>query len=191
MFLIIGLGNPGEKYNLTRHNAGFMAVDYLAKKWSGSWQNHKKSNSLVTKIAATNGRPTIILAKPQTLMNNSGLAVVKLLSFYNLWPKKMSLFKKKESNLSQTLLIIHDDLDLPLGRFKISLNRGSAGHNGVQSIINQLKTKNFTRLRLGISTPKKNLIGGEKFVMEKFKNEEIIIINQTIKKATDEIASLL
>jgi PTH1 family peptidyl-tRNA hydrolase len=191
MFLIIGLGNPGEKYKLTRHNAGFMAVDYLAKKWNADWQTHKKSNALIAKTTAVSEGPAIILVKPQTLMNNSGLAVAKLLSFYNLWPKKMGLFKKKESDLSQTLLVIHDDLDLPLGRFKISVNRGSAGHRGVQSIIDQLKTKNFTRLRLGISTPKKNLIGGEKFVMEKFSDQEIKVINRVIKKATSEIASLL
>ena len=189
--LVVGLGNPGVEYELTRHNIGFMAVDYWAKKYGADWKNHKKSNTLIAEITIAEERIKTILTKPQTFMNNSGRTAVKLLSFYNLLPKKMGLFKKEKANLSQILFVIHDDLDLPLGQFKISINRGSGGHRGVQSIINQLKTKNFGRLRIGINAPEKEKIGGEKFVMGKIKNEEMEKVNETIKKATMSLKQLL
>ncbi len=133
MKLIIGLGNPGDEYESTRHNIGFMVLDKLARDLTPGepvWKKDEKRNVLTTKIG------DILLVKPQTFMNNSGFAVKALLDFYKLAPSDV--------------WIVHDDMDLPLEKIKIREKGSSAGHNGVQSIIDQLKTDTFVRFRLGI-----------------------------------------
>lgn len=172
MKIIVGLGNPGEKYNNTRHNIGFAALDDQIKKLGLNWSSSKKFNSDIIKDGKT------IYVKPKTFMNNSGLAVEAIMSFYKLLPKKMGLIKEKNSDLTGVLTVIHDDLDLPLGKSKVSTNSRAAGHNGVQSIINHLKTKNFTRLRLGIDTKRPEQMAGKDFVLGKFRKEEEEIVNQ-------------
>lgn len=167
MKIIAGLGNPEKKYELTRHNAGFMAVDVLAKELGESWKKEKKFNTEIIKTG------DIILAKPLTYMNLSGEAVQKILSYYKLNVKD--------------LIVIHDDIDIALGKYKISADSRSAGHNGVQSIIDALGTKNFKRIRVGIKTEKKEKIPVDKFVLQKFKKEELEIINQITKKIINEI----
>ena len=139
MKIIIGLGNPGKKYELTRHNVGFMALNAIAKKLGLSWQENKKFKAKIAK------NQNLILVKPLTFVNNSGQAVQAVLSYYKLLPKKLGLLKKKNSDLSDILTVIHDDIDISLGKYKISIGSRSAGHNGVQSIISHLKTKNFNR----------------------------------------------
>jgi PTH1 family peptidyl-tRNA hydrolase len=135
MKLIIGLGNPGRKYKKTRHNLGFKVVEKLAREMTnGQWLMVDKFRSLIIKH-----KSSIILAKPQTMMNNSGVAVAKLANFYHLKPAE--------------IWIIHDDLDLSLGKIKIVQGRGSAGHKGVTSIIKELETNDFVRFRLGIGRP--------------------------------------
>jgi PTH1 family peptidyl-tRNA hydrolase len=180
MKIIIGLGNPGEKYESTRHNAGFMAVDFLAKQLELVWATNKKFQ---TEICQTGN---LLLAKPQTFMNKSGRSAQAILSYYKLLPKKFGLLKEKNSNLSEILTIIHDDLDIPFGQYKISIDSRSAGHNGVQSIINHLKTKNFKRIRIGIRTDMMQKIPADKFVLQKFSKEEIKIVNNTIEKIIQE-----
>ncbi len=180
MKLIIGLGNPGEKYQNTRHNLGFMVLDELAEKMLSlaktKWQENKKFNSQFIRID-----PQAILVKPQTMMNASGFAVAKLAAFYKVEP--------------ENIWIIHDDADLPLGRIKIRLGGGSAGHRGIDSIIEQLGTDKFVRFRFGIggarldsrsarqaNRGKDRLL--EKYVLKSFTANETSKVRQMIKKAT-------
>jgi len=181
MQIIVGLGNPGKKYKLTRHNIGFMAVDALAERLGLTWQNNKK---FLAEIAKDND---IILVKPLTFMNNSGQAVQGILSFYKLLPKKFGLLTAKDADLSSVLTVIHDDLDIDLGKYKISLDSRSAGHKGVESIIDRLKTKKFTRVRIGIKTNNLEKIPPEKFVLQNFANQEKEIIDQLILKRIEKI----
>ena len=172
---IIGLGNPGEKYKKTRHNIGFRVVDALAQERGLDWQYNKKFKAEICWF------DEVILAKPQTFMNNSDQAVQAILSFYNLLPKRFG-FRKKNVDLSETLIVVHDDLDIELGKYKISTNAGSAGHKGVQSIIDYLKTKNFKRIRIGIHTDMTDKIPTEKFVLQKFSQEEEGIIEGIVEE---------
>lgn len=181
MNIIVGLGNPGEPYKNTRHNAGFMAVDALALKLGLNWEANKKFKA---ETAAGSG---LILIKPQTFMNNSGFSVAAVLAYYKLLPKKLGLLKTANADLSKILTVIHDDLDLELGQYKISVNSRSAGHRGVESIINQLKTKNFRRFRIGIKTLELRQIPADKFVLQKFTDEEKNTINRLLSKIIDEI----
>jgi PTH1 family peptidyl-tRNA hydrolase len=178
MNLIIGLGNPGKKYEQTRHNIGFMILDEIARQANLSWQEDKKHQALVAKGS------DYLLVKPQTFMNNSGQSVASLLRYYHLLPRTI-FGTKKDSDLTSVLTVIHDELDLAFGNYKLATNSSSAGHNGVQSIIDHLKTKNFQRLRIGISTEQRKNIPGDKFVLQRFNEEEI---NQ-IEKLMPEILS--
>jgi len=170
MKLIVGLGNPGEKYQNTRHNLGFMVLDELARKIlplaKTKWEENKKFNSLTI-----NHQPLAILAKPQTMMNASGFAVAKMANFYHIKPAE--------------IWVIHDDTDLPLGRIKIRLGGGSGGHRGIDSIIEQLGTDKFVRFRFGIGETnrgKDRLL--EKYVLKSFTANETSKVKQMIKKTT-------
>ncbi len=170
MKLIIGLGNPGEQYKKTRHNLGFAAIDTLAKELEiNDWQFKKQFNAL---ISEANIGEKIVLAKPQTFMNKSGLSVKSLADYFS----------------PEYILVIHDEMDLPLGEFKLQENRGSAGHKGVQSIIDCLKSQNFNRLRIGINN--KAEIETEAFVLQKFTEEEQEIVAKTVKEAVEVIKNL-
>jgi len=182
MKIIVGLGNPGEKYKNTRHNIGFMAIDAIANQLNLDWQENKKLKAQISK------NQDVILIKPLTFMNNSGQAVQAILSYYKLLPRKLGLLKIKNSNLSEVLTIIHDDIDIDLGKYKTSIDSRSAGHNGVQSIINHLKTKNFNRIRIGIKTEVINKISAEKFVLQKFSSEELTTIKNLIPEIILELA---
>ncbi|MFH2104972.1 MAG: aminoacyl-tRNA hydrolase [Parcubacteria group bacterium] len=139
MKLIVGLGNPGEEYKNTRHNAGFMAVDYLQKKLGeagdfSDFKFDKKANAEISQ--GLMGEEKVLLIKPQTFMNSSGQAVQQLVNFYKLNPE-------------QDLLVVYDDLDLPLGEIRTS-GTSAGGHNGMQSIMDMLGTENIKRIRIGI-----------------------------------------
>ena len=135
--LLIGIGNPDEEYQNTRHNIGFMFVDYVAKKLEANdFEFNKKLNSLVAKTKL--GKNVLILAKPQTYVNKSGESVAKLKNFYKVKP--------------ENIIITHDDLDIEFGNLKNSFGRNSGGHKGIESVIKSLKTKNFWRVRFGVST---------------------------------------
>lgn len=176
MKLIIGLGNPGKKYIKTRHNIGFRVADELAEKLEiRNWKLKSKLKALISEGIFNNEK--ILLAKPQTFMNLSGQAVKALSIYYKINP--------------QNIWIIHDDIDLPLGTFKISQNISSAGHKGIQSIIDSLGTKDFVRFRVGIKpdigyqASDVRKLNTEKFVLEKFTKEEEKRISQVIKKTTN------
>jgi len=177
MKLIIGLGNPGKKYEKTRHNLGFLAINKLAEKIGmGDWKIKMQFNANITQGNFNNEK--IILAKPQTFMNNSGIAVKSITDYYKI--------------PAEDILIIHDDIDLELGEIKIQKNRGSAGHKGVQSIIDSLKTKNFIRIRIGIKlVSEETIISAEKFVLQKFSKEEEKTVQEIIKKAAGLITAAL
>ena len=161
MIIIVGLGNPGEKYKNTRHNVGFQVVDEFTKENNfPEFKLSKKSHSLISE------KENIVLAKPQTFMNESGKTVKALLK-----------------NTTRTVLVvIHDDIDLPLGKIRISKNRGSAGHKGVESIIKEIGTKDFTRFRIGVSSKTGKPKNVEKYVLQKFDKEEEKIIKQVIRQ---------
>ena len=168
MILVIGLGNPGRKYQKTRHNVGFMVLDEFQKIQDFSdWKLKKKFKAEISEGIINSQK--IILAKPQTFMNESGKAVKAIFNFQ---------FSNKN------LIVIHDDLDLELGKMKIVQNRGAAGHKGVQSIINELGTKNFVRFRIGIKSQKteNKEQRAENFVLKKFSKEESKILKEVIKK---------
>lgn len=187
MKLIVGLGNPGDQYLGTRHNLGFLIVDHFARGMgSGGWNLEKKFTSEVIYINPVNQPPTsnLILAKPQTSMNKSGLAVSKLTNYYKIDPKDM--------------IVIHDDLDLLLGKIKIRLGGGAAGHHGVESIIEALGTDQFIRVRIGIGNSagfggehKRTSFNAEKFVVEFFEAGERSKIKSATKQVVAAIETLL
>ncbi len=156
MKLIVGLGNPGEKYTTTRHNAGFIFVDNLCKVLELSWAIEKKSDAAVAKNAK------FILAKPQTFMNNSGTAVAKLLTY----------FKVPVENL----VVVHDDVDLPFGEYRLKQGSGSAGHHGVIDIIEKVGTQDFWRFRIGVGRPAESKYSVEDYVLKPFAPSEVEFI---------------
>ena len=173
MKLIIGLGNPDEKYRRTRHNLGWRIIDQLVLKYKiGALAEEKKFKAALV-IGVYNNEKTI-LAKPLTYMNNSGQSVKAISSYYKIPPAD--------------ILVIHDDIDLVLGDMRLQKNRGAAGHKGVQSIIDHLKTKDFSRLRIGILPQDKESINTEKYVLENFTDAEEEIVSSIIKKAAVEIS---
>ena len=174
MILIVGLGNPGEKYENTPHNVGFMAVDLLLKKLTSVeksvWEENKKFKCLLSRP-----EKDLLLVKPLAFMNASGMVVSKLMKFY-----KVSGFG---------LYVIHDDVDLPLEKIKISTGHGSAGHKGVESIISSLGTNNFARIRIGIGSDKKTET--EKYVLAEFEEREMIKIRKSVKKTVGVMEMIL
>lgn len=167
MKIIVGLGNPGEKYKKSRHNAAWIFLNSLLGE--ETWRENKKFNALVLE------RNGLTFLKPLTYMNNSGYSVRKIMDYYGLIPKKFGLISKKGHDFNDTLTLIHDELDIEFPKYKISKNSGSAGHNGVASVINQIKSKSFSRLRLGIANPLlRDRIPAEKFVMQNFSQEEYL-----------------
>jgi len=135
--VIVGLGNPGSKYTETRHNAGFWFIDEVARKYSADFRPDKKFHGEVAKVSIEGN--DIWLLKPNTFMNLSGRAVQSLLSFYRID--------------AQQCLVAHDEIDLPPGTIKLKTGGGHGGHNGLRDIINQLATKDFHRLRIGVGHP--------------------------------------
>ncbi len=166
MKLIIGLGNPGEEYEKTRHNAGFLAVDKIVSNSEYQLLSVKQKFNAEISQGAINNEKTI-LAKPQTFMNNSGQAARAILDYYKI--------------NAEDIIVIHDDLDIPLGEFKISKNKNSGGHKGVQSIIDHLGTKDFMRIRIGINVENKKT-PTEKFVLGRFGEDEMGEIEGVIKE---------
>ncbi len=165
MKIVVGLGNPGKQYEHTRHNIGWLALDGLLGEVK--WLESKKFNASIYEDGE------ILYVKPLTFMNNSGQAIQKILNYYKLLPKNFGIINKRDSDLTNTLFVIHDELDLDFGNFKLATDSTSAGHRGVQSIIDCLKTKKFTRLRLGIKNDLLRVhIPPEKFVTQPFSQAE-------------------
>jgi PTH1 family peptidyl-tRNA hydrolase len=166
-FLLVGLGNPGREYRLTRHNIGFMAVDRLAESLGVTF-SRMQSQALMTQISKDGNR--LILAKPQTYMNLSGQAVSALLKFY-----KIPL---------ERLLVMHDDLDLPLGTLRLRPSGGSAGQRGLASIIERLGTQEFPRLRMGIGRPPGQMDAAD-YVLQSFSTSDQIIVKAVLDTAVE------
>ncbi|MEK9157206.1 MAG: aminoacyl-tRNA hydrolase [Patescibacteria group bacterium] len=168
MFLIIGLGNPEKKYFTTRHNVGFLAVEAIAKLCDASWKN---KTDLFAEIAETHhDNQKLILAKPQTYMNDSGKAVASLLHRYHIEP--------------QHLIVILDDVDLPTGTLRTRTEGGAGGHNGLKSIIASIGTQQFLRVRMGVGANPPN-IPLENWVLSPFPTEEAPHIPKIISTAAE------
>lgn len=180
MKLVIGLGNPGDKYKGVRHNLGFEVAEkyVLSIKYQVSWEYQEKFKSEIARVG------DLIFVKPRTYMNNSGLAVRLLTTYYKL--------------PTTDVIIIHDDLDLPLGKIKVRMGGAAAGHHGVESVISALGTDQFIRVRLGIgnlktqsSEHKKAHISAEKFVLEPFIHSEKAPVKHMIKQSIKALEALL
>ncbi len=192
MFYLVGLGNPGDEYKESRHNAGRLATEAFRKKCGfPEWEFDKKSKSQVSKSKISNEAVTLIA--PDTFMNKSGSAV-------SYFIKPVAKAPKGKEKGIDNLVVIYDDIDLPIGDIKISYNRGTGGHRGLDSIVKAVKTKAFTRIRIGISphTPKGVVKkpgvtlspkAGEKavldFILGKFKPSEVEILKPVFKKVAE------
>ncbi|PLX21595.1 aminoacyl-tRNA hydrolase [Candidatus Parcubacteria bacterium] len=170
MKIIVGLGNPGDKYEKTRHNVGFIFLDALAQDLDLDWQEDKKRKAYVARDSE------FMLIKPFSFMNLSGEPLKAVLSYYKILPKNFKIFLQKNNDFSENLYVVHDDFDIEFGKYKMSTDSRSAGHNGVQSIINHLKTKNFNRYRVGIKNKQTEFIPKEKFVLQRFSREEEVLL---------------
>ncbi|PIW95260.1 MAG: aminoacyl-tRNA hydrolase [Candidatus Moranbacteria bacterium CG_4_8_14_3_um_filter_34_16] len=159
--IIIGLGNPGKKYKSNRHNVGFMLLDEIKKNYD--FPDFKMEQKFDAQISFTqNSRLSkALLAKPQTFMNNSGKSVQALINFYKLSP--------------EDILVIHDDIDIILGKYKLATDSSSAGHNGIQNIIDILGTKKFNRIRIGVAGKNydKKQLELCNFVLQNFEEKEM------------------
>ncbi|TSC90768.1 MAG: peptidyl-tRNA hydrolase, PTH1 family [Parcubacteria group bacterium Gr01-1014_2] len=183
MKLIVGLGNPEKEYANTRHNIGFQIVEYINKEYGGGiFTLDKKTNSEISEVKI--GGKKVLLAKPETFVNKSGEAVKKIAASYKLKP--------------DSLIVVHDDLDIPFAKTKISFGRSSAGHKGVESVIRALKTNKFNRLRIGtfnqqivkirkIKDKRKRLAEMNKFVISPFGGDEKHKLVKIIKEAAQKI----
>ena len=171
MILIVGLGNPGLKYQETRHNIGQVILKKFANDFH--FPKFKLNKNLQAHISK---KDDVFLALPTTFMNESGISVSRLI---------------KKITQAPNLWVIHDDLDLDLGRVKISLNSSSAGHKGVQSIIDKLGSQDFVRFRVGIKSPDTNFIDVKRFVLQKFNRKEKKIVEQSINLTSEAINFVL
>ncbi|ABK83466.1 peptidyl-tRNA hydrolase [Bacillus thuringiensis str. Al Hakam] len=167
MKLIVGLGNPGREYELTRHNIGFMAIDELAKRWNISL-NEQKFKGLFG-AGFVNGEKVILL-KPLTYMNLSGESIRPLMDYY-----KIDV---------EDFVVLYDDLDIPVGKLRLRMKGSAGGHNGVKSTISHLGTQEFQRIRMGIDRPKNGMKVVD-YVLGRFTSEEIPDVNHSIEKAAD------
>ncbi|ANP79383.1 aminoacyl-tRNA hydrolase [Bacillus sp. B25(2016b)] len=167
MKLIVGLGNPGREYELTRHNIGFMAIDELAKRWNISLNEQKFKG--VFGAGFVNGEKVILL-KPLTYMNLSGESIRLLMDYY-----KIDV---------EDFVVMYDDLDIPVGKLRLRMKGSAGGHNGVKSTISHLGTQEFQRIRMGIDRPKNGMKVVD-YVLGRFTSEEIPDVNHSIEKAAD------
>lgn len=164
MYLLVGLGNPGKKYEYNRHNIGYLSIDKLLL-YFGEYTERKKFNSILYEIKLNNQK--ILLAKPQTYMNNSGEPINQLINFYKI--------------PSSNVFVFHDELDIPFGNIKLKKGGGNAGHNGLKSLVSHLNN-DFIRVRIGISHPgSKELVSN--YVLNNFSSNE--------KKSLDTILSYI
>lgn len=172
-FLVVGLGNPGREYRETRHNVGFMVIDQLCKEM-GTSMSKVQAKALVG-LGKLEGQ-RVVVAKPQTFMNLSGQAVGGLVRFYKI----------PQTNL----IIVHDDLDLPLGTLRIRPNGGSAGQKGVASTIQQLGTQEFARLRFGIGRPPGQM-DPSAYVLQRFSNAELEMLGAVLDRCVSAIRTFI
>ena len=168
MRLVVGLGNPGKRYEVTRHNVGYMVVDKMA---SGEFKREEKMKAKVCR------EHEVIWAKPETYMNKSGESVQRIASFYKI--------------AGEDIYVIHDDLDIRLGEYKIQKGRGPKDHNGLNNITKLLGSDEYWRVRVGVDSREDRRIIGEEYVLGSFIKDEIVIIEEVVSKIAIELVERL
>lgn len=166
MYLIVGLGNPGREYNMTRHNIGFHTIDYIAEKLNVK-VNKLKYKALFGECVI--GGEKVYLVKPQTYMNNSGISVIDFVNFYKI--------------PVENVIVINDDISLETGRIRIRKKGSAGGHNGLKSIIYMLKSDAFPRIKMGVGAPESKNYDLADYVLGRFTKEEIPVMEEAIIKA--------
>jgi PTH1 family peptidyl-tRNA hydrolase len=172
--LVVGLGNPGPRYETTRHNVGFLVADILAERIGSGFKVHKKSGAEVT-TGRLGGR-SVVLAKPRTYMNESGRHVGPLAKFYSVAPADV--------------VVLHDELDIDFGRIRLKFGGGEGGHNGLKSVASALGTKDFQRVRIGVGRPPGRQDPAA-FVLENFNSRERPELGTILEQAADATELLL
>jgi PTH1 family peptidyl-tRNA hydrolase len=172
--LIVGLGNPGVEYQFTPHNLGFLAVDRIASE-AGVEIRNRQCRALTARVAIAS--ETVLLAKPETFMNLSGIAVRELVSTHEVRPE-------------EDLIVIQDELDFPLGTLRIHRKRSSAGHNGIESIINALGTQDFLRIRMGVA-PDHKIEDGMSYLLAPFRKAQLKVVDEMLDVAADAVKAIL
>ena len=185
MKLIVGLGNPGDKYVNTRHNIGFLAADFLASKLFKSQKFESKFSSLFLRstfpcdaeqVSKEYDSKAVVLLKPQTFMNLSGQAVFLAIKFYKI--------------LVENIIVVHDDIDLPFAQIKLKQGGGSGGHNGLKSIDN-LIGNNYHRIRIGVGRPENSRLDVADFVLSDFSKQESADLSSIFEKVKDHIIDFI
>jgi PTH1 family peptidyl-tRNA hydrolase len=172
--LIVGLGNPGIEYQFTPHNVGFLVVDRIASERGVEIRN-RQCRALTARIQV--GNELVLLAKPETYMNLSGLSVRELVSEYELKPET-------------DLIVIQDELDFPLGTLRIQTRRSSAGHNGIESIIGALGTQDFLRIRIGVA-PERKVEDGQSYLLSPFRKADVPVVDEMIDTSAEAVKAIL
>jgi PTH1 family peptidyl-tRNA hydrolase len=172
--LIVGLGNPGIEYQFTPHNIGFLAIDRLANELGVEVRN-RQCRALTAR--ATIGSEPVLLAKPETFMNLSGLSVRELI-------------EKNEVEPETGLIVIQDELDFALGTLKLQTRRSSAGHNGIESIIGSLGTNDFLRIRIGVA-PERRITDGQGYLLSPFRKNELEIVGGALDTTLDAVRMIV
>jgi peptidyl-tRNA hydrolase, PTH1 family len=172
--LIVGLGNPGEEYRLTPHNLGFLAIDRIAGSLGVEVRN-RQHRALTARTAI--GEVPVLLAKPETFMNSSGVSVGGLMQEYAAKPES-------------DLIVIQDELDFPLGTLRIHTRRSSAGHNGIESIIGALGTQDFLRIRVGVA-PEHKVSDGKDYLLSPMRKADLKIVDEVLDVTEDAVRMIL
>jgi peptidyl-tRNA hydrolase, PTH1 family len=172
--LIVGLGNPGIEYQFTPHNVGFLVVDRIASERGVEIRN-RQCRALTARIQV--GDEPVLLAKPETYMNLSGLSVRELVVEYEVKPE-------------EDLIVVQDELDFPLGTLRIQTRRSSAGHNGIESIIGALGTQDFLRIRMGVA-PERKIEDGEKYLLSPFRKADLAVVDEMLDTGKEAVKAIL
>jgi len=177
--LIVGLGNPGIEYQFTPHNLGFLAVDRIAGNLGVEIRN-RQCRALTARVVV--GGETVLLAKPETYMNLSGMSVRELVAEYEARPES-------------DLIVIQDELDFPLGTLRIHTRRSSAGHNGIESIIGALGTQDFLRIRIGVAPERKiderKIEDGQRYLLAPLRKADLAVVDGVLDTAADAVKAIL
>jgi PTH1 family peptidyl-tRNA hydrolase len=173
---VLGLGNPGQRYEGTRHNLGFRVLELLARRHALRWRSPGGSASIMDVVSFPGGQGPLILAKPRTFMNDSGRAAALLCRRHQAAPGE--------------LLVVHDDADLALGRVRIRSGGGAGGHNGVQSVIEELDSADFYRLKLGVEGEGRRQDELAEYVLAPFETHELAVVEALIELAVEALESI-
>jgi PTH1 family peptidyl-tRNA hydrolase len=174
MKLIVGLGNPGVEYQFTPHNLGFLAIDRIANEYEVEVRN-RQCRALTARVVI--GPETVLLAKPETFMNLSGISVRELVTKHDVRPE-------------EDLVVIQDELDFPLGTLRLQRKRSSAGHNGIESIINALGRQDFLRIRMGVD-PGHKIEDGMSYLLAPFRKAQLNVVGEMLDVAADAVKAIV